>query len=117
MDAIFIRDLRVDALIGFHKRERVAPQTLSFDLEIGIANPAVFESDRVADCIDYAKVAARVAETARDRHHNLVEKLADRVAQAILDEFPAGWVKVSVAKLAVLREAGRVGVTLERRKA
>lgn len=114
MDAIFIRDLRVDALIGFHKRERVAPQTLSFDLEIGIANRAVFESDRVSDCIDYAKVASRVAEIAKGRHHNLVETLAERVAQAILDEFPAAWVKVSVAKLAVLREAARVGVSIER---
>ncbi|HLS85593.1 MAG TPA: dihydroneopterin aldolase [Burkholderiales bacterium] len=116
MDAIFLRDLRVDALIGIHKRERAAPQTISFDLEIGIANRAVFESDRVADCIDYAKVAARVAEIAKGRHFNLVEVLADHVAAAILQEFDAAWVKVSAAKLGVLREAGRVGVTIERRK-
>ena len=116
MDAIFIRDLRVDALIGFHKRERFAPQTLSFDLQIGIANRAVFETDRVADCIDYAKVAARVAELARERHYNLVEALADRVARALLEEFGAAWVKVAVEKRAVLRDAGHVGVSIERRR-
>ncbi|HYD56192.1 MAG TPA: dihydroneopterin aldolase [Burkholderiales bacterium] len=115
MDSIFIRDLRVDALIGFHKRERYAPQTLTFDVEIGIANEAVFASDRVADCIDYDKVAARVREIATGHHYNLVEALADRVARAIIAEFQAASVTVSVAKLGVLRGAGLVGVRIERR--
>lgn len=116
MDCIFIRDLRVDALIGFHRRERFAPQTLSFDLEIGIANTAVFASDKVADCIDYDKVATRVREIATAKHYNLVEALADRVAAAILQEFGAAAVKVSVAKLGILKDAGRVGVSIERRR-
>jgi dihydroneopterin aldolase len=116
MDCIFIRDLRVDALIGFHRRERFAPQTLSFDLEIGIANAAVFASDKVADCIDYDKVASRVREIATGKHYNLVEALADRVAAAILQEFGAAAVKVSVVKLGILKDAGRVGVSIERRR-
>ena len=49
MDCILIRDLRLEALIGFHKRERHMPQALSIDLEIGIANAAVFTNDRVVD--------------------------------------------------------------------
>ncbi len=47
MDAILIRDLRVEALIGIHKRERHIPQTVSIDLEIGLPGTQVFESDRV----------------------------------------------------------------------
>jgi dihydroneopterin aldolase len=113
-DHIFIRDLRIDTLIGFHKRERLVPQTVSFDLEIGIANQAVFGSDRVADCIDYDKVAARVAELAAAQHYKLVETLADRVARAILAEFGASRVKVSIAKLGVMKNASRVGVSVER---
>ena len=116
MDCIFIRDLRFEALIGFHKRERVVPQTLSVDLEIGIANDAVFKSDKVADCIDYDKVATRVREIAKERHHNLVETLADRIASALLEEFGAAGVKVSVVKLGILKDAGRVGVAIERKK-
>ena len=45
MDHIFIRDFRLQTLIGFHRRERVVPQTIRLDLEIGIANAAVFSSD------------------------------------------------------------------------
>ena len=41
MDAIVIRDLRVEALIGIHRRERHVRQTLSLDLEIGLPGTAV----------------------------------------------------------------------------
>jgi len=36
MDRIQIRDLRIEVLIGIHKRERHVPQTVSIDLDIGI---------------------------------------------------------------------------------
>jgi dihydroneopterin aldolase len=115
MDHIFVRDLRLQTLIGFHRRERVVPQTIRIDLEIGIANTAVFASDKVADCIDYDKVTTRLREVASE-HVNLVETLAERVARLLLDEFGAAWVKVSIAKLGILKDVGRVGVTVERRK-
>jgi len=115
-DHIFIRDLRIDTLIGFHKRERLVPQTISIDLEIGISNEAVFSSDRVADCIDYDRVASRIAELAGAQHYRLVETLADRIARVLLAEFGASRAKVSIAKLGVLKNASRVGVTVERRR-
>jgi dihydroneopterin aldolase len=114
MDHIFIRDFEFETLIGFHKRERVVPQKIRLDLEIGIANAAVFASDRVADCIDYDKVTVRIREVLAGQHYNLVEALADRVARLVIDEFGAASVKVSVAKLGVLKNAGYVGVTVVR---
>jgi dihydroneopterin aldolase len=114
MDFIFIRELRLETLIGFHKRELVAPQTIQLDLEIGIANAKVFASDRVADCIDYDHVTTRIRELLAKQRYNLVEALADRVARMVLEEFGASRVKVSVAKLGVLKNAGLVGVTVER---
>jgi 7,8-dihydroneopterin aldolase/epimerase/oxygenase len=115
MDHIFIRDLRLQTLIGFHRRERVVPQTIRLDLEIGIANAAAFTSDKVTDCIDYDKVTTRIKELA-SQHVNLVETLADRVARLVLEEFGAAWVKVSIAKLGILKDVGLVGVTVERRR-
>jgi 7,8-dihydroneopterin aldolase/epimerase/oxygenase len=113
MDHIFIRDFRLQTLIGFHRRERVVPQTIRLDLEIGIANTAVFKSDKVADCMDYDKMTTRIKEVA-SQHVNLVETLADKVARLLLEEFGAAWVKVSIAKLGILKDVGVVGVTVER---
>src|SRR5216110_361840 len=98
MDAILIRDLRLEALIGIHRRERHVVQTLSLDLDIGLPSPAVFASDRVADTIDYEQVALRIRALAAEQHYRLVETFADRIAGILVEEFAALWVRVSVAK-------------------
>ena len=116
MDAILIRDLRVEALIGIHKRERHILQTVSIDLEIGLPGAQVFESDRVSDTIDYEQVALKIRSLAASGHFRLVETLADRIARLLIGDFGAPWVKVSASKLGVLANARFVGVSLERGK-
>ena len=117
MDAIVIRDLRVEALIGIHRRERHVAQTLSIDLDIGLPSDAVFASDKVADTIDYEQVTLRIKALAASGHFRLVETFADRVAALLMGDFGAPWVKVSAAKIGILPNAKFVGVSIERRKA
>jgi 7,8-dihydroneopterin aldolase/epimerase/oxygenase len=114
MDAILIRDLRVEALIGIHRRERHVQQTLSIDIDIGLPGPEVFASDKVADTIDYEQVALRIKALAAAQHYRLVETLADKIAALLTGDFGAPWVKVSVAKIGILPNAKFVGVTIER---
>ena len=116
MDAILIRDLRVDALIGIHKRERHVHQTLSIDLDIGIPGTTVFASDKVSDTIDYEQASLRIGELAASQPFRLVETLAERIARLLLDDMGAPWVRVSVAKIGILGNAKFVGVTIERGK-
>ena len=116
MDAILVRDLRVEALIGIHRRERHVQQTLSIDLDIGLPGTDVFASDKVADTIDYEQVALRIKALAGEKHYRLVETLADCIATMLTADFGAPWVKVSVAKIGILPNAKFVGVTIERRR-
>ena len=116
MDSILIRDLRVEVLIGIHKRERYVAQTVSIDLDIGLPGTTVFATDKVADTIDYEQVALRIKALASSGHFRLVETLADRIAKLITDDFKAPWVKVSVAKIGILPNAKFVGVSIERGK-
>ena len=114
MDRIQIRDLRIDVLIGIHKRERHVPQTVSIDLDIGIPGETVFASDRVADTIDYEQVSIRIKALGAERHYKLVETLADRIAKLLMEDFKAPWVKVSASKIGILPNAKFVGVAIER---
>ena len=116
MDAIVIRDLRVEALIGIHRRERHVLQTVSVDLEIGVPGATVFASDKVADTIDYEQVALRIKALAASGHFRLVETFADRIARMLIDELGAPWAKVSAAKLGILANTRYVGVTIERKR-
>jgi dihydroneopterin aldolase len=116
MDTILVRDLRVEVLIGIHRRERHVAQVVSIDLDIGLPGEAVFASDRVADTIDYEQVALRIQALAASGHFKLVETFADRIAKLIIDDFKAPWVKVSAAKIGILPNAKFVGVSIERGK-
>jgi dihydroneopterin aldolase len=117
MDTIFIRELRLEAWIGLYRHEKIAPQTLELDLEIGVPGDAVFRSGKVQDTIDYGVVVERVRALLAGERFGLVENLAERIARLILDEFHSPRVRVSIAKLGILREARRVGVTIERTRA
>ena len=116
MDAIILRDLRVEALIGIHKRERHVAQTVSIDLDIGLPGTTVFKSDKVADTIDYEQVALKIKALAASGHFRLVETLAERIARLLLEDFGAPWAKISVAKIGILANAKFVGVTIERKR-
>ena len=117
MDAVFIRQLRLQAWIGLYRHEKIAPQTIELDLEIALPDDsAVFRTGKVADTIDYGVVVDRIRTLLAKERFGLVESLAERVAGSILKEFNSPWIKVSVAKLGVLRDAQRVGVTIERRR-
>lgn len=114
MDIIFLREIRLDARIGIYKREKSITQTVELDLDIALPDDRVFKSGKVADTIDYAVVLDRIRAVLVEQHYGLVENLAEHLAQIVLDEFHAPWVRVSVAKIGAQPNARRVGVVIER---
>ena len=113
MDVIFIQDFRLEILIGVYEWERRVPQTVQLDLEIGLP-PRPKRSDRIGDTIDYAKVVSRIEASLTENHFLLVEALAEHIAQLVLSEFRAPWIRASVTKLGALKGVKRLGVTIER---
>ena len=113
MDTIFIHDFRIEMLIGVYEWERRVPQTVQLDLDIGLP-PRDRRSDRIGDTIDYSKVVGRIEQSIADDRFLLVEALAEHIAQLVINEFGAPWVKTSVTKLGALKRVKRVGVTIER---
>ena len=114
MDTIFIRELRADAWIGIYEWEKLRPQTLEFNLEIGLDTHRAGESDNIRDTVDYGKVVERIRTDLKDQHFKLREALAEHISQVILHDFKAQWVKVSVAKIAHIRGVKLVGVSISR---
>ncbi len=113
MDFIFIDDLRVEANVGIYPREQAAPQTLEIDLSFGVPDAAA-RNDAIGDTIDYAEVIARIRTELRQRRFNLLETLGEFIIALMLDEFGAPWVKISIAKVGVMKGVKRVGVSIER---
>jgi 7,8-dihydroneopterin aldolase/epimerase/oxygenase len=114
MDTIFVTDLRVEMLIGVYDWERKVPQTVQLDLEIGVPDTGRPRSDKIGETIDYSKIVGRINASLKENRFLLVERLAEHIAQLVMTEFRSPWVKVSVTKLAALKDVKRVGITIER---
>lgn len=116
LDIIFLRDLRIDTVIGIYGWERQVTQTLVFDLEMGTDIRRAAASDRIEDTLNYKAVAKRVIGFVQDSQFELVETLAERVAQLILDEFEVPWLRLTLNKQGAVRGARDVGLIIERRR-
>ena len=114
MDIIYLHTVRAKTLIGWYDWERVAPQVVELDLEIGLPSSRAGASDNLTDTIDYDRVVTTVRESLINQHFQLLEALAEHIAHILRHDFGAPWVRVSVTKLGILHEVGRVGVTIER---
>jgi 7,8-dihydroneopterin aldolase/epimerase/oxygenase len=114
MDTVFIHGLRVDAQIGIYRRERTTTQPVEIDLDIAIPNSKVFTSGKVGDTIDYAVVVDRVVKELAETRFGLVEEMAEAIASMLLKDFKSPRVRIRIAKLGILRNASRVGISIER---
>jgi dihydroneopterin aldolase len=111
---IFIHDLRVETRIGVYDWERHLPQTIRLDLDVGLPSEKPFATGKLEDALDYAAVVGRIKDLARDNPHPLLERFTEAIAQLVLAEFGAPWVKVRVAKLAPLPGVRELGIEIER---
>jgi len=114
MDIIFIRDIRLDTLIGAYEFERRQPRTLRVDIEIGRPSIRACKTDQLTDTIDYAAVVDVVRQTFASHRFHLLEPLAECIAGLILEKFDAQWARIEVAKTGVVPDARDVGVRIER---
>jgi len=117
MDTIFLSEVKVQTKLGVPEWERMTPQTIILDIEIGYDLSNACQSDDVNDTIDYGAVVSRVRDTLQENSFQLVEKLAEHLCQLILNEFNALSVKIKVAKPTILPGLKALGVIIQRQKA
>ena len=114
MDIIFLHDFKAKTLIGIYPWERKVPQPIQLDLEIALPTSRACQSDNIEDALDYALIIERINKILTEQHFSLLEALAEHIAQTILKEFRSPWVKVSIAKLGIIRGVKKLGVCIER---
>jgi len=114
MDTVFIEGLEIDTLIGIYDWERRIRQTLRFDLEMAFDNRKPARSDDIGDTLDYKAISKRLSAYVESSAFGLVETLAERCAQLVLDEFDVTWLRLKLSKPGAVRGAQAVGVIIER---
>lgn len=116
LDLIFIEGFTGHTVIGIHHDELHDTQPLRMDIAAGVPRPRACDTDRIADTIDYSVVRARLHRLLEEHCVQLLEAFAESVADILLDEFGAHWVRVAVAKPRKFDDVEAVGVVIERRR-
>ncbi len=114
MDIVYLRDLRIDTVIGIYGWERRIRQTLVFDLEMSADIARAAASDAIEDTLNYKSVAKRLIQFVGESKFQLVETLAERCAEIIREEYGVRWVRLTLNKKGAVRGASDVGVIIER---
>ena len=116
MDIVFIRDLKVDTVVGIYDWERRIRQMVVLDIDMGGDVARGAKTDRIEDTLDYKAVAKRVAQFVGEAEFQLVETLAEKVAELVMTEFKVPWIKIVLNKPGAVSGSKSVGVIIERGK-
>ena len=116
MDKIKLTELTVNTVIGIWDWEKRNPQMVVFDIEMSTDINKASKSDSIKDALDYKAVSKRVKQYALENQFDLIEALADKVAEIILNEFEVSWVKLTISKPYAIRDSKNVSLMIERSK-
>ncbi|WOT04417.1 dihydroneopterin aldolase [Shewanella youngdeokensis] len=114
MDKVLIRELKVETVIGVYEWEKQIKQTLLLDLDMAWDNRLAAASDTYEHALCYETVSNRITALITEKPIELIETIAEMVAQCVMSEFNVQWVKVTVMKPGAVPTASAVGVTIER---
>ena len=114
MDIVYIRDLRIDAVIGIYAWEQRIHQQISINLEMGWDNRQAAASDDINDTLNYKAAAQLVKASVEKSEFKLVEALAEHIARLLLEKMQIPWIKVSLGKPMAVTGSQEVGVIIER---
>lgn len=114
LDIVFIEGFTGETVIGIHDSELHLPQPVVIDVHAGVPRVLACSTDRIGDTIDYSAVRERLRELLRAHRLQLLEAFAQAIAELLIDDFGAAWVRVKVVKPKKFDDVAAVGVVIER---
>ena len=98
LDLILVEGFTGSTVIGIYDEELHDPQPLVIDLQAGVPRARACDTDRIGDTIHYGVVCERLRRLMAEHRVQLLEAFAEAIAEILLGEFGATWVRVKVVK-------------------
>jgi len=97
-DTIKISGIKAFGFHGVFEEERKSGQDFIADIEFSYKTEDAIKTDDLAHAIDYGAIATLTKNIIEGEPRNLIEKVADEIAEKILKEFKVISVKVVLHK-------------------
>lgn len=114
MDKVFIKGLKVDAVIGVFAWEKQVHQPLIFDLDMAWDITRAANTDNLDYALNYQAVTEHIEAFIAKHQFQLLETLLERLATELREHFAIPWLSIRVEKPAVVPQAQAVGLYIER---
>ncbi|MCO5043978.1 MAG: dihydroneopterin aldolase [Kiritimatiellae bacterium] len=116
MDKIYIRDLALRCIIGIYPEERRDRQDVIINVTMSGDFSAAGLSDDIDDAVNYKTITNQMIALVEESSFNLIETLADKLADICLEHPKVEEATVSVDKPGALRFARSVAFETTRRR-
>ena len=116
MDIIYLKNLKVKTRIGIFDWEKQVDQIINVNIELGVDTKKASETDDIKYALNYKNISKKVINYIENNRFNLIEKLAEKLAEMILSEENVLLVKLTISKPGAIRGAEDVGITITREK-
>ena len=83
---VFVRDLVLDAEIGVHAHEKGRHQRIRVNVDIRVEEDGTPLQDQLQNVVCYEDIVTGIKGLLKNGHINLVESLAEAIADFILDD-------------------------------
>lgn len=113
-DVVFVKGLKVEAVIGVYDWERAITQPLLIDIALETDISQAAASDDVNHALSYKEVCDDVSMWCQELKAQLLEHLAEHIADKLLVNYPCHKVTLSIAKPTAIKPAEAVGVQITR---
>lgn len=115
-DSIAITGIEVFGYHGVLPEEQKSGQLFLIDVELSLDLSSAGRSDVLADTVDYGVLAQRIHDVVAEERWDLIERVATRVAETVLEDTRVGAVVATVHKPAAPITVGfsDVSVTVRR---
>ena len=110
---VFVNRLAVEASIGIHPHERENKQTIWLTIDAGVLEDDA-TPEAIGDVVCYEDICKVATALAGEGHIDLVETLAERIADRLMQDPRLVQIRVQIEKPEAIDEAASVGIAISR---
>lgn len=114
MDIVYIKQLKIDTVIGIFDWEREIKQQVCLDIDMAVDITKAAAGEDIDSTVSYKTVSDRLIEFISKSEFLLVETMAEEIAKLLKEEFGLPWMRIKVGKPTAIEDASEVGVLIER---
>lgn len=116
-DIIHLQSIETTTIIGIYPHEKLVKQPVIIDLKIYTDIRPSAKSENIQDTCDYANLTHFIIAYLEHNKFNLIETLAETLANVIMQEFNIKKLKLKISKPMALQDIAKgslVSVTISR---